>query len=311
MSEHAVGGRSPFTDVVLGPTHHETGADLSEEERLAHRPAGDPPVDIARGVRLEKWTRGGELMSACEPRGLNFVARRQFGQLYSFVRRDAPPPDGAWDPDGALNAAISLSRLVRTNAHSTRYAARVTTRPGAPIEIAPARSSARWSAWVQLPSERGWLDADEAKELAHLAETYWAHIDDLPPRIRHGLWMAEYAARIYWLDICWPHVVTALEALVHTGRKQSTAQFVERVVALGHELGVPGIDKEFCVRAYDLRSAGVHGERVPFHDKPEAAEELDRLLTVLRRALRRAIEAQDFREGFSSDESVRQHWPLD
>lgn len=61
--------------------------------------------------------------------------------------------------------------------------------------------------------------------------------------------MAEYAARIYWLDICWPHVVTALEALVHTDRKRSSARFVQSIVRLGDELDVTGIDEAFCRRS--------------------------------------------------------------
>ena len=142
------------------------------------------------------------------------------------------------------------------------------------------------------------------------AVRYFSNAETLPPRVRNALWLCEYGYRIYWLDIRWPHTVTALEALLNTDRPKLRAQFVERSVALAGELSVPGLDKDLADRAYTARSEAVHGSRVRFEDNPQAADELDLLQTLLRRALRKALEDDEFRLIFADTNSVRQRWPI-
>ncbi|MFN8160589.1 MAG: hypothetical protein U0R52_06030 [Solirubrobacterales bacterium] len=54
---------------------------------------------------------------------------RQFGQRYSFVKEvlleELEERHFAWDTDGTLDDALTLSRLVRDNGFSTQYAVRL------------------------------------------------------------------------------------------------------------------------------------------------------------------------------------------
>ena len=82
---------------------------------------------------------------------------------------------------------------------------------------------------------------------------------------------------------------------------------------------------------YDARSEWVHGARVRLfstgleadqaaeqgaQEGPEDAEQRDamadiaRVQDVLRRAVRRCIEDEDFRDVFADDERIRSRWPL-
>ena len=68
-------------------------------------------------------------MNACVQRGHYFVRARQFDQRYSLIR-EIDPADAerrvAWDPDSVLRDALMFARLVRDNAYSTEWAARIT-----------------------------------------------------------------------------------------------------------------------------------------------------------------------------------------
>lgn len=127
-------------DVLLVPT-----SDIDDDEVWElHPPAGDPPVELGRGVRLTQELAGPqaeEIMYACEPRGKNFDPARTFGCVYAFVR-DLPADEyissyAHWDHDQALLAALTLSRLILDNAYSTEYAARVVEFADDHVQIIP------------------------------------------------------------------------------------------------------------------------------------------------------------------------------
>jgi len=131
-----------YTDLLLVPAV-EWAAD--DEEFLAHPPVvglieGDARSrDLGGGISLEFIEDSRALMDACERRGENFRPARQYGQRYTFVRRNAPEPSGRWDGDGALMACLALSRLVRATAADTHYAARIEESAGRERVVAPVK----------------------------------------------------------------------------------------------------------------------------------------------------------------------------
>jgi hypothetical protein len=115
-------------DVIVVPTTIVQGDYPSEDEQ----PAGDPAVEIADSLTLEHLsTRDSELvMNACTQRGHYFLGVRQFGARYAFVRQVDPTVyEGerafGWDDGNVIWFAIVLSRLIRDNAHSFEFAARI------------------------------------------------------------------------------------------------------------------------------------------------------------------------------------------
>lgn len=82
-------------------------------------------IDLGRGITIEDLDRDtvALVMNACTPRGHYFLPVRQFGQRYSFVKEvsldELDERHYAWDTDGTLDDALTLSRLVRDNGYST------------------------------------------------------------------------------------------------------------------------------------------------------------------------------------------------
>jgi hypothetical protein len=128
-----------------------------------------------------------------------------------------------------------------------------------------------------------------------------------------------------------PILVSGFESLLKTEEHGSTHQFKTRVPALAGDLGFDGITADFCKRMYAARSEWVHGAHVRLfstgpeaeeaakqgaQEGPEDAEQRDamadiaRVQDVLRRAVRRCIEDEDFRTIFADDERIRSRWPL-
>ena len=114
-----------FTDITV-ITDHWT------ERHDEESPAGEPGVELAPGLWLERLPvdQVDQCVDACRERGLNFDGGKStFSQLYSFVRRYPPdePPKGSeygFDPDGLIELAIRMSRLIVLNSHSTEWSVR-------------------------------------------------------------------------------------------------------------------------------------------------------------------------------------------
>lgn len=182
--------------------------DVPIEEVYAHPPIGwdrHPGVDDERfgetvdaidlggGIVIEELDRDtAELvMNACTPRGHYFVPVRQFGQRYSFVKEvsldELEERHFAWDTDGTLDDAITLSRLVRDNGYSTEYAARLLDYEDGQrcvVYVLHREDKAIW----RLRRDREWLDAAEGRELAALLAAYWECREQLPHRVRRAMW---------------------------------------------------------------------------------------------------------------------------
>lgn len=75
--------------------------------------------------------------------------------------------------------------------------------------------------------------------LSSLIEVY--HSANPPQRVQRGLWYYEAAFRLYYVDLRWAFMVTALEALVHIRKDElpsdrwvrTTRVFVDRLIHLG------------------------------------------------------------------------------
>jgi hypothetical protein len=282
-----------------------TGETGTFEEFQAHPPAGDPPVELGRGLSIQQLPSDVSevVMNACTFRGHYFFAARQYGCRYALVL-DLPLSEAhtfRWDPDQVIRDALALSRLVRDNDHSTE------------LRVMPHDGGESREAYRML-DERDWLDTSEAMELADLLNAFWSS-GQLPRRVERALWASEHVAWERYLDVILPSLVAALEGMLNTSKRQLIRQFSTRVSALASDLGVADVSKNLCRRMYEARSQGAHGMDVDLF-KPEARRDenvkrLARLQVVLRSAIRRAIEDADFRAAFDGDETVRTRWPVE
>jgi hypothetical protein len=175
---------------------------------------------------------------------------------------------------------------------------------------------------------RRWLTKLEADALGVLFRTYWPLKDALPSRIKRALWNHEYASRTRDFNIRLVIVASALEALVHTDRRNSTGQFL-RTVQIAHDLDLAFSEAD-GEDAYDIRSEVAHGNRLAsiIKQDPQTSEgdsvasmtgkhtarRMEGLLLsmeeILRTAIRRAIEQAPFRELFADDDRIRAKWPI-
>lgn len=322
---------------------NDSSVELEGDEFWQHLPPGtpdgrwregSPPVDLGRGVRLDRLPddEAKLVMNACSPRGHYFVPVRQFGQRCAYIREIDQASWSqhlhTWDPDRVLWDALALSRLVRDNAHSTEYAARIIEHHDG--EKAVVYTIGAESKHVyRLRRSRDWLDASEAETLRALLSAYWEAEDALPARVRRAAWRAEYASWIKWGDLVVPILVSGIESLIKTDRRRATSQFVTRVPRLAESLGVDGVTPDFCDRLYDARSAWIHGAHVQLfttgREASEAAEagtpqgpedayqwevfaDIALLQDLLRAAVRRAFEEEEFRRVFEDDASIRERW---
>lgn len=293
-------------------------------------------IDLSGGIVIEALDQDtAELvLNACTPRGHYFMPIRQFGQRYSFVREvhldELEQRHFAWDTDGTLDDALTLSRLVRDNGYSTQYAARlIDYEDGQRCVIYALHSEAK--AIYRLRQNREWLDAAEGRELAGLLGAYWECREKLPPRVQRAMWRMAYAPRIRWADMMVPILVGGLEALLKIGRRNLTEQFKKRAPALAADLGIDGLGEDLAERLYDGRSDWVHGSHVLLfagpstgaetsgEEEPEGPQSSDQrsalaevavLQDVLRGAVRRAIEDAEFRVIFMADENIVERWAI-
>jgi hypothetical protein len=257
------------------------------------------------------------ILDACEPRGFAHKPHRQFGGSYTFVRAHLPEPDGnpyTRDPDETIMTTVALSRLIQPTEVGTKYAAKVViAADGKVVEIIPGPVSGHSEKAYLVPHQRRrWLTHADGMTLARLLDTYLQTKAGLPDRVRRALWMHEYGVYIHWLNARWTVMATALEALVHTDRHDSTAQF-ERAASLATITGVSGFGAKEAREAYALRSELSHGATLSLKH-PQGDDHVFRLgeamEETLRRSIRQAIENPAFRDVFKADQTIRDRWPV-
>jgi hypothetical protein len=308
-------------DVLVIPS---PGHQAHPDEWLEYR-AVDNKVDLGHGVFIERIDEvlADQMMTAAGARHLNFEPVRQFGQLYSFWR-EVPldeyevDPYG-WDPEQSLGAAVALSRFVLDNAHSFEFAGRVSDRDDEYRQITCTLRYEMRTAY-RTRNARFWLTEAEAHELRHLLDQYREVEDGLPPRVRRAMWHADRSSYCPYLAESVGHIVTGLEALLNAGTDEPiTSQFVKRSPQLANELGYE-TSKSYWNWVYEARSRAVHGAGdrlvVPAGwaetagDTPKDVARVATAQDVLRSAIRRAIEDEQFRTIFETDEGIRVRWPL-
>jgi hypothetical protein len=254
-------------------------------------------------------------MDACDQRTFGPIPHTRIsGQLYSLVR-DLPAPSNVyhWDSDNTLTATVALSRLIHPTSAGLVYAARLKFNGSDKLdEIYPAVISGISSQVFLSPMrERDWLvDAD-----AHVLRELVPRLSlPLPQRVHNALWHHEYAARTYYLDHRWTLVCTGLEALVHTDRGRSTAQFTKRIPALASEVGL-NISEAEAAEAYDMRSRLAHGisfigtgsSQTPSRSRVRLYDQIE---DILRLAVLQGMRNATFGDVFRDDAAIRSRWPV-
>ncbi len=295
-------------DVILFPNSGLAGRPF--DEILGTR--FNLPVSLGRDVRLERLQAdlAEQIMDACEPRGHNFEPRRQYGQLYSFVRENPPPePPNKWDSDHRLQECVAMSRLVRPTSIGFEYSATLSYTPAgelASIIPGPVGGFGAQS-WI-VPTDHGdWLDEEDVAALRELWSQ--ANLSSLPDRLRRALWYHEYAARTSQVAIRWVLLTTGIEALINTGDDRPSRQFVVRFCALAHCFGGIEVSRSTASLIYGRRSNLAHGE--DFTILTENDRPLYSLLeTVLRVTVGASLNDQAVQQLFSSSDEVKRQWPL-
>lgn len=308
--------------VLIGEWVHEIDSDELDRLHDEQPPVTDAgPFDLGHGLCIEKLphVESELVMNACEPRGHFFISVRQFSARYAYVYE---PSDDAvaenpygWDPYGRILAALHLSRLVRDNADSMEYAARIVDYDDGQQQVIPRHDCELGRAY-RLGAGRDWLDVDDAQTLRHLLDAYWNLEGQLPGRVRRALRRTAHLATERYVDDRLAEIAIALESLVNAGPGRVSRQFVDRVSVLGGELDVAGVSKNFARKMYRARSEGLHGGDVALFEhgsatpRNEALDQAARLEAVLRRAVRRALEDPAFRARFNDDATVDAWCPI-
>jgi hypothetical protein len=309
--------------VIPSPGHR------ANEQEWIDDPPTDGPVDLGNGVFLQRL-RGDnddlaeQVIHASFPRGLNHDATRQFGQLYSFWREIPEakwdgPQMFAWDPSQAITEVIALSRFVLDNAHGFEFAGRVLDRTDGRRRIAPLTGYDGRSAY-RARKDRFWFTTAEAETLRALVDQYRAVKENLPSRVQRALWQADRSSYARYITEAVTHIVTGLEALLNTGEDEPvTAQFVKRSKLVADEFNIE-TSRTYWDWVYDARSTVVHGAESKLvapvgwdeteGDPPRDVAKIAKAQDVLRAAIRKAIQDEEFRSSFESGEALRARFPL-
>src|SRR5512133_265267 len=216
------GGRAPTVapvtrvrDVLLIPTS------TAEGDWDTYPPVSTPPVDLGRGLMLTELDHEeAELvMNACTPRGHYFFAVRQFGGMYAFVLEvDLAVYEQhhfAWDVDGVVITAMQLSRLVRDNAYSLEFAARIVEHDDGVKQVIP--QGQHYFAFLptyRVRGDRDWLTLAEAHELRTLLAAYWANMNALPGQLSRAISLSEGVVHQSTLERALVMMFMGLEALL-------------------------------------------------------------------------------------------------
>jgi hypothetical protein len=110
----------------------------------------------------------------------------------------------------------------------------------------------------------------------------------------------------------WSFICTGLEALLHTDRGRSTAQFVRRVPALASEVGIT-ITEAQAEEAYDVRSRLAHGLSLlasgPGAPPASQVKLHDLIEDILRLAVLKSMRDAAFADIFRDENSIRSRYP--
>lgn len=267
------------------------------------------PLDLGRDVYLDKLPDrlAERVMSACEPAGENFRPVRQFGQLYTFIRRN--PPADAWDCDMRLQQFVAISRLVKPTSVGFEYSARLEfDNRDEVLSIAPgAVTGFGAQAWIVSESQDDWFEQSEIVSLKRLwGQTTFPLV---PERIGSAFWYHEYAARTMFAAVRWVLVCTGVESLINTRADRVSRQFATRMPELARRFCGREISRSKASRMYELRCKVAHGAVLGALD-PASRDLYSELETTLRTTLLGALSDPKVAELFASEDGIDQEWPL-
>ncbi len=267
-------------------------------------------VAIANALLIGPVKARAEIILACDPAGIKWKAPiRQYGSQYG-IWCDAPIMGSMneFDADSRLRSCVQLSRLIHPTNIGFKFAGRLSyDGDGDILEFAPARlRGGAQVAYVADPT-KNWLTDSHIEQLRSLIVAFDPSV--LPKRVTQALFYHEYLHQLYYVDARWPMATTGVEALVHTDKYQSTAQFVQRALALQEELGVKLATETDLYDIYDLRSRFAHGKTVGELDGQQNVL-YTALEQILRTSIRRAIEDPQFAGIFADEDTLRTRWPV-
>ena len=285
-----------------------------DELQQAHVPIKNR-IEIVDDISMQKlpktlWKR---IADSCTLGGLQ-DATRQFTQLYAFVRElHGWPTDSdrtRWDHDERLLICISLSRIIHPTSISFKYSVRVFYDGEEIVDVIPGPVGGFGAeVWLSPNDRRDWLTDEDARNVSAIVTAYFASQSRLCTRVKQALWYLEYAYRTEFLDVRWPLVCMGLESFVHTDKKWSTAQFVNRVPKIAEQVGIRDFNEDNASEAYDMRSKLAHGQLL--RDIGENNLELyEKVETTLRLAIKKAILEPSFNSLFSRDDKIREIYPI-
>lgn len=299
----------PLQEIILQTRQSLQETVTSNWELVERHPPVEQPFQVASDIELTRVDRdlAEHVMDCCEAQVFGFPKPvRQSPQLYSFVRT-ANQSGNLWDwkpdHDQRLEMCVALSRLVHPTSFPLEYHVKVSLEENGKLkELLPLVGVYR-GAWI-AERERDWLTLDDCTDLQKLVARLPLK---LPPRLSRALWYNEYAARTYFADVRWTMIATALEALVHTDRRGSTAQFVKRTEKLGSAMNLKKFTATSAARFYDLRSSLAHGQGIgSLRPEEQALYVLGE--DLLRAVLSQAILDDQFAATFADDPSIKAHW---
>ena len=309
-------GEPVATDVVIhaGAYNGDAGARAIEPWSESHR------LHESVWIGRLQHDLGERVMEACGKRGQNFSPARQFGASYAFVRLSADQSDGhrlTFDPDRRLWAAVALSRLIHPTSLAYEYAARRLTWSNGAEQIVPVRQiQYPPMAFVATPAT-DWLNPSNAPPIADVLAAYW-HNGPHPRRLYAALWYFEATAQQYFVDLRWPSLTTALEALIRVKDERaangkfagSTRVFKKRLARMSEELADGALTEDELSHMYATRSSlshgtGVSGLSAEDHAAYRRKEKLARDLIV------RGLNDASFRAALSDDNELRARYPIE
>jgi hypothetical protein len=222
------------------------------------------------------------------------------------------PPDASdvdWSPGHGLRHLMQVARLVRPHAGDLSWAATVRWR-GDRVMATPARFE-RHTHICLIREEDAWLRPDDLAEVRTLwsAWTSLRATSGLPTRVARAMWYFEYVQCVLELDVRWPLLGTALEALIKVWNDQdggSTAAFVHRGAALAQLAGV-NWTSSWLRDVNEMRSCFAHGQPpgAMGQGRPAVRAEYAAFEDGLRSILRAAILHEEVRDAVASDDAIR------
>ncbi len=302
----------PTFDVVLH-TNDGMFRESAQSLLLAFPPVKDR-IEIGQGLWLGQieGDLAKTLMDIAHPKAYGVgVPVQQNAQMYSYVGElQSNVEIHHWDDDLRLSRLVALSRLIHPTTVGFRYAGRVRQIEGA-LAIVPAElNGISPDTFISPTHTRDWLTKPEAELLAELnAKAEPLTQPSFPRRVSRALWYFDYAQRTYYADLRWTMVATALEALIHTGTRNSTRHFKYRVPSLAAEVGAPTMTTSDSDAAYDFRSRLSHGDGF-LSDMPQADISLyDKLEETLRLTILKAFREPRFAKIFLDESQIDARWP--